>query len=151
MIRLVVPASLAIMIGVTSINGFAQTSAGTAAPVRITITKLDCSRLVRHLPAPDVAYKPGVDVHGKAVAPADLPGSGANAVPNLIPEVLEIPLNVKPMQGKAYATNGLDDTNMSLGTVRYNLATGNFTINGQPLGDPEQQALAEACAKRGVR
>ena len=121
-------------------------------PVRITITKTDCSRLVRHTPSADAAYKPGVDVHGKPVAPADLPGSGANAVPGLIPDVLEIPLTVKPMQSAGYATSsGLSDSNMSLGSVRYDVAKGTFTINGQPLGDPEQNALAEACAKRGVR
>lgn len=31
-----------------------------------------CQSLARHVPAADVAYKPGVDVRGKAVVPADL-------------------------------------------------------------------------------
>jgi hypothetical protein len=31
-----------------------------------------CQSLAKHVPAGDVAYKPGVDVRGKAVAPADL-------------------------------------------------------------------------------
>lgn len=70
---------------------------GAGQPVRIIITKLDCSRLVRHLPAADVAYQPGVDAKGRAVAPADLDGSGADALPNLLPDVLEFPITINPV------------------------------------------------------
>lgn len=66
-------------------------------PVRIVITKVDCSRLIRHVPAPDVAYQPGVDVRGREVASADLPGTGADALPNLLPDVLEFPLTINPV------------------------------------------------------
>lgn len=66
-------------------------------PVRIVITKVDCSRLVRHVPAADVAYQPGVDARGRAVAPADMPGSGAQAIPNLLPDVLEFPITINPV------------------------------------------------------
>ncbi|NFV79934.1 hypothetical protein [Magnetospirillum aberrantis] len=69
----------------------------SAQPLRIVITKTDCSRLIRHVPAPDVAYKPGVDVHGRAVAPADMPGSGADAIPGLLPDVLEFPITINPI------------------------------------------------------
>jgi len=130
---------------------FAQAQTNVPAPLRITITKMDCSRLVRHMPSDDVAFRPGEGLSGQQVVPADVPGSGAAALPNLLPDVLEIPINVKPLQGKAYATHGLDDTNMSLGVVRYDIARGTFSLNGEPLGGPDQQALAEACAKRGVR
>lgn len=120
-------------------------------PVRIVITKIDCSRLVRHSPAPDVAYKPGVDAKGRAVAPADMPGSGADAIPGLVPDVLEIPLTIKPLQGASYAKRGSGDSQATLGTVRYDMGKGIFTFNGQPLGSPEQEELARACAKQGVR
>ena len=129
----------------------AQAQTNAPAPLRITITKMDCSRLIRHMPSDDVAFRPGEGMPGQQVAPADVPGSGAAALPNLLPDVLEIPVNVKPLQGKAYATHGLDDTTMSLGVVRYDIAKGTFSLNGEPLGDPDLQALAEACAKRGVR
>lgn len=47
-----------------------------------------CQALVKHVPSADVAYRAGVDVHGKAVAPADLPDS-----PQIkLPEVISIPL-----------------------------------------------------------
>lgn len=120
-------------------------------PIRIVITKVDCSRLIRHVPAPDVAYQPGVDAKGRAVAPADIPGSGAEAIPNLLPDVLEIPLTIKPMQGATYAKRGSGDSQATLGTVRYDMAKGTFTFNDQPLGSAEQQELARACQKQGVR
>lgn len=120
-------------------------------PVRITITKVDCSRLVRHTPSADVAFKAGEGANGRKVIPADVPGSGANAIPNLLPDVLEIPLTVKPMTGAAYATRGLGDSTMAVGTVRYDIAKNSFTFNGEPLGGAEQQELAQACARRGVR
>lgn len=128
-------------------------AASDPQPVRITITKTDCSRLVRHQPADDVTYRPGGDsVNGKPVAPADLPGSpGADLAAKLVPDVLEIPLNIKPLKGKAYATHGLDDTTSNLGVVRYDLMKGTFTLNGEPLGDPDLAELSRACAKRGVR
>lgn len=270
-----------------------------AQPVRIVITKLDCSRLIRHTPSADVAYKPGVDARGGAVAPADMPGSGADAIPGLLPDVLEFPITINPVaygarnqaqrekaaasQGASdtysgkiaaqaqiatlttqktalttqaatlaaqkatldaekatlvadlatlqaevdagtrpgynteyqrakaavpakqkevaakqaqidtnsasltttnsaiatqqaivdaapgkdaqYAANkaaaeaklanisakGLDSTTMNVGTVRYDMAKGTFTFNGQPLGSAEQEELARACAKQGVR
>lgn len=88
-------------------------------PVRIVITKVDCSRLIRHVPAPDVAFQPGVDARGRAVAPADMPGSGANALPNLLPDVLEFPVTINPIaygarnqaqREKAAAAQGVADT-----------------------------------------
>jgi G:T/U-mismatch repair DNA glycosylase len=47
------------------------------------VTKKDCQRLVRHQARADVAYKPGVDVRGKKVAPADLAGSFQMVLPDV--------------------------------------------------------------------
>ena len=64
-------------------------SAATAT-AEIAVSRRDCEQLVKHEPAPDVTYQPGVDVHGNAVAPADLNGG-----PQLkLPEVIYIPLEV---------------------------------------------------------
>lgn len=120
-------------------------------PLRIIITKVDCSRLIRHVPDADVTYQPGVDVHGRPVAPADVPGSGGDAMPGLLPDVLELPLTIKPLQGKGYATWGTGDAQATLGTVRYDIARDTFTFNGQPIGSEDQRELARACARRGVR
>ncbi|MBF0323649.1 MAG: hypothetical protein HQL42_01140 [Alphaproteobacteria bacterium] len=126
--------------------GHAQSNSQT-----IKITSSDCARLVRHNPSADVAYKPGEGVRGKKVAPADLPGSGNDIGKQLLPEVLEIPIQISPMAGKGYATNGLGDSQTTLGTVKYDMNKGTFTLNGQPMGSADQQELANACAKRGVK
>ncbi len=130
--------------------------AGPFAPAsaqdgKVTITKSDCARLTRHNPRPDVAYQAGMDHKGRKVAPADMAGSGAAAMPNLMPEVLEIPLSITPMSGAGYASNGLGDSQSTLGSVKYDLAKGTFTLNGQPLGGTQQQELAEKCRGAGVR
>lgn len=285
--------------GLMTSPALAQEQENAGQPVRIVITKVDCSRLIRHTPSADVAYQPGVDARGRAVAPADVPGSGADAMGKIVPDVLEFPITINPvswgarnqaqrdkaaaLQGSAdtYANKnaaqakiatlttqkatltsqattlasektalaaaltsaqnnlatlqaqvnagtlvpsdrsyvlakaavpsaqaalaakqtqvdantaqlaattsaistqqaivdaapgqdaqytaaknaadaklatisakGLDNTAMTVGTVRYDMAKGTFTFNGQPLGSPEQEELAHACARQGVR
>ncbi len=63
------------------------TEAAKAEPEapKVRITKKDCRRLVRHQASADVAYKPGVDVRGNAVVPADI--SGGFTIP--LPDVFE--------------------------------------------------------------
>ena len=71
---------------------------------RVAVSRADCQRLVAHVPAADVAYKPGVDVHGKAVASADLPGGGNDL--KLLPDVIEFDYTINPVgygQSKALA------------------------------------------------
>lgn len=116
------------------------------APVRIEITKLDCSRLVRHYPDSDVAYRPGEGARGRKVAPADLPGGGSAAMPDLLPETFEFPIIIQ-----AARIAGVDETPLTLGVVAYDAKRRTFTFNGRPIGSEDQAALAEACAKRGVR
>ena len=60
----------------------------------VTITRADCARLVEHVPSADVAYQPGVDAYGRAVAPADLPGGLHNGTQFQVPDTLHIPIEV---------------------------------------------------------
>lgn len=62
----------------------AEQSAEDKAP-KARITKRDCKRLIRHQARADVAYKPGVDVRGNRVVPAD--ASGGFTIP--LPDVFE--------------------------------------------------------------
>lgn len=55
----------------------------------IAVEKVICQQLYVHKPADDVAYKPGVDVDGNPVAPADLPGAQMQMA-----DYLEVPLTV---------------------------------------------------------
>lgn len=45
---------------------------GSAETGMILVRESDCRALALHKPGPDVIYKPGVDVNGGEVAPADL-------------------------------------------------------------------------------
>lgn len=48
----------------------------------------ECRTLAEYIPQEDVAYRPGVDVNGNSVIPADL-----NAAPIEMPDVMTIPLS----------------------------------------------------------
>lgn len=49
------------------------------------------------------------------------------------------------------SAKGLDSTQTKLGTVKYDISRNTFTFNDEPMTGDDQRALAEACAKRGVR
>lgn len=81
-----------------------------------------CRVLAAHKPAENVIYQAGVDVHGKAVVPADL-----NAAPNFMPEVIKVPLEIDlvkriaSLQGKDIQLDaglGMIEIHQD-GTVRY--------------------------------
>ena len=111
-----------------------------AETATVVITKADCARLVKHVPAPDVAYQEGVDVYGRPVVPADLNGGSRIAVPEEIFIAIDVDLfdrfNIPP-NGVSY------DADAIIGVVRY--ADDRFTFNGQPLVSEEEAALAERC------
>jgi hypothetical protein len=54
-------------------------------------------------------------------------------------------------QAAKAATKGLGQTQMPLGTVRYDIKTGALTFNGEPMVDDDQRRLAEACAAQQSR
>lgn len=168
----------------------AQQAGAGGGPMVITITKTDCSRLIAHQPSADVAYKPGVDVKGRPVASADTDPGRAEFARKVVPEVLEFPITINPInygarksaykskstteaaiaagggtataaqsqtlataEGKlaGYSAKGLDNTTTSVGTVKYDMSKGTFLFNGEPLVSEDQQKLAAACAKQGVK
>ncbi len=75
----------------------APTQSGLAAET-VVITRSDCARLVKHVPAPDVAYKAGEDAYGRPVVPADLNGGYGDIKP---PDVItfDIQVNLRNFQG----------------------------------------------------
>ncbi|MDX9861984.1 MAG: hypothetical protein RBS99_13820 [Rhodospirillales bacterium] len=112
-----------------------------AAAETVVISRDDCMRVVRHVPSADVAYAPGADVRGRPVAPADV---GA-ASPLRLPETLSFDLTIdmaRYLGGARYGT--LDST---VGTIRYDTASGRLTFGDQPLTDADQRAVAAACQK----
>ena len=106
----------------------------------VTISKIDCGRLVKHQPAADVAYQPGIDVNGRPVAPADL-GDGIQIA---VPEVIRIPIEVDLFDRFGIPANpGLYEADAQVGVVIYQ--GGRAYFNGQPLQDEAMAELAERC------
>lgn len=106
----------------------------------VTVTRQTCADLVEQVPDADVEYKPGVDVNGDAVAPADLPGT-----PQIIvPQEFSIPITVN--LGKRLgipSTPNNFKAEAQIGVVTYK--NGKAYFNGQPLQDPEAEALSKLC------
>lgn len=105
-----------------------------------------CRYLPRHRPAPDVAYQPGVDVKGRPMAPADLPGSAGAAA---TPQRFEIPvtLDFARRMGLRLPTGG-----GMAGAVPGTMEVGRLVLdgdrllfNGQPLGGASEAELYAYC------
>lgn len=107
-----------------------------------------CQALTKHVPAPDVAYQPGVDVHGNAVMPADLPADD-NGMPK---DHFEIPLSYSlakalGVSAGSYPLNALGTgSDVKLGTL---VVDGNdVTLNGKPLSGAQKDNLAVLCMEK---
>ncbi|MCH6591286.1 MAG: hypothetical protein IH806_12425 [Proteobacteria bacterium] len=64
--------------------GLLPAPAAAAAEYVVKVTAGDCRRVVAHVAAADVEYRPGVDVRGRKVAPADLGGGPPIKLPDEI-------------------------------------------------------------------
>ncbi|WP_299399353.1 hypothetical protein [Pelagibius sp.] len=129
-------------------------AAGTAGPAwaeqpYLTITRADCQRLVRHVPAADVAYQPGVDVRGRPVAPADLGAAEPGAAPPLaLPQAVVIPIEVDLFDRFGIPAGGVNfEADAFIGEVTVDLATGEAFFNGQPLQSEAEAELAARCQR----
>ena len=100
----------------------------------------ECRVLPDHKAAPGVAYESGVDVHGKAVVPADI-----NASPVAMPENIVVPLSID----LARRLQGLNVTGLNLESTLGFLEVskdGRVTYNGQ---DPTPQVYL-LCGQKGA-
>lgn len=116
-------------------------------PTALTLDPAFCRRLTKHAPAPDVAYKPGVDVYGKKVAPADINGHGSIE----LPRELSIPLTADlfkflSLDQSNFPFNALQRNDINLGTLT--LRDDKVFYNGQPLTDAQQDELVVLCSKK---
>ncbi|MFQ5467773.1 MAG: hypothetical protein ACE5DS_06510 [Kiloniellaceae bacterium] len=122
-------------------GALAVPAAPRAEAVSVTIARADCLRLTAHMPAPDVAYQPGVDVQGRPVVPADLGRSPAVR----LPDVIELDIEVDLQDRFGFPANrDLFEADAQIGIVRL-FPDGRATLNGQPLQDETQAALAARC------
>jgi hypothetical protein len=126
------------------IFGFLLQSTAYAADTP-SIDPAVCRSVFKHVPDANVAYQPGVDVHGKVVAPADVAGTPQMQLPQTITIPLTLQLaKVLNLNTSQYPGNQLGDTTeLGLGTLT---VTGDKVLfNGQPLSDAQQDNLAVLC------
>src|SRR5690349_10976583 len=69
--------------------------ASVSADGRVVVSSKACAEVVAHVPDAGVAYTPGVDVNGNAVAPADLPDTTPPIVGEDFPIFLTLDLKKK--------------------------------------------------------
>lgn len=115
------------------------------ASVRAANIQIDssvCANAAAYTPAPDVAYQPGVDANGNAVAPADLPGSSPAIKP---PRTIVIPLQLNLQNALHLNNSNLYSPDAIVGVVKYR--DGQVTFNGQPVGQDAEAQIQAACAQ----
>lgn len=115
-----------------------------AGEAYVTLSENDCARLARHYPDPGVAYQPGRDVRGKAVAPADLdPNAGL-----ILPDAVVIPIEVELFERYGIPANRANfKGDLFVGEVVVDVASGRATFNGQPLQSDAEAELAARCQR----
>lgn len=98
----------------------------------------DCRWLTRHIPDADVAYKPGVDVRGEPVVPADL-GGGYD---------LELPKTVVASVSRRLLRHPNLRQETAFAEIEIDVETGAIWINGKGLDTPEHDGLVAWCRDR---
>jgi len=149
--RRILTASLIVTYTMLSLPAFAQDGAqeDEKKVTHMSVSLEDCRRLTRHKARDDVAYKAGVDVHGNAVAPADLPSPealplGAIKVPDEI--VIDFGLDLAGRYG--FGAAAMFDATAGIATIEYDIGSGGLTFNGKPLLDEDARAIERACKLR---
>lgn len=109
----------------------------------VKISKRDCQRLVRDRSAADVEYKPGVDIHGHKVAPANVGGTTPKLkLPNEL--TIDIGVDLEKHLGVGDDSEKFSG-NVSIGKVKFDHRTGRVTFNGQSIDNSHTNAFALQC------
>lgn len=121
--------------------------AGRAAERTIAVARSDCRLAIEHAAAPDVAYRPGVDVHGRPVAPADVEGPDI-----VLPDVIPIFISADLRRRFGLRRNSpLLEAEAGIGIVEFQLSSGRLFFNGVELSEADEQALAALCREGAAR
>ncbi len=116
-------------------------ASAAAQPQSVIISAEDCRALVRHEPAPGVAYEPGVGVRGRGVAQADL-----NPSPITLPENFAVKITVDLFDRMGIPPGGDADYNAEVRVGKVEVtADRQILFNGQPVSDDARRELADNC------
>lgn len=99
-----------------------------------------CDFMVAHHPDANVAYRPGVDIHGKPVVEADIGGSSLYVQPDEI----TFPVSVDLAKYAGIALPEGVETKGDVGSITVDL-NGVVTFNGKPLEGEAEAALRRLC------
>ncbi len=116
-------------------------TASRAAERMIAIARSDCELAVRYVSPAGVDYRPGVDVNGRPVAPADLDDQRLQ-LPESIPVIITEDMRKR---FRVSHHSPLFDADAVVGIVELRLSDRRLTFNGVELSDPEANALAAMC------
>jgi hypothetical protein len=111
---------------------------------RVILTPEYCAQLSEAQTAPGVAYQGGVDVYGRPVVPADLPGGAPGAGLPIGTNILVDPSR-RPGGGSIPGQPGLRQESY-VGTVTVD-PQGRALMNGRPLDGPQPGSIAALCAE----
>lgn len=130
-------------------QGIAAADIVIASNLPVYVTRQDCRSLVAHRPDQDISYRPGVDAHGKYVAPADLPGPNLNILPDRVTFDLKLnPLAYGAPQSTAQSGQ-FANTATAIARIDVDLLSGAVRINGQSLDGEQTAIVTAACKKAG--
>ncbi|MCS6854402.1 MAG: hypothetical protein NZ523_06565 [Elioraea sp.] len=102
-----------------------------------SLTPAECRLIARHLPAGDVAFRPGVDARGRAVAPADL-----SPAPQVVPERFVVVLSVDLRRRLGLP----EEVKPELPLGQLTVENGTLLLDGRPIPPDAASGLAAACA-----
>lgn len=120
------------------IAGLAVTPVCTEHKLQKEITPGFCE-LVAHVPAADIAYEGGVDVHGKPVVEADL-----NPAHVTVPEKISFNVTIDMAKYLGLSLPAGTEGYANVGTVSYEKGT--LSYNGEPMDGRAAQSLRDLCA-----
>lgn len=104
-----------------------------------------CDYVTAHEPAPDVAYRPGVDAEGNLVAPADLDDSGRIELPEEYTTDIFVHLEDAIDIPAGSNLERIKDSEIAIGTLT--IRDEELLFDGRPLTSQEQNAIAAECRR----
>ena len=110
----------------------------------LTVTGKACEKALKNHNVASADYVPGVDVRGKPVKSANVDGQNYDFD---FPKVIEfdLTLNAFSAAGRNDLAELFPDSNINLGRIKYNVASGKLSHNGKVLTEEQDSALIEAC------